>query len=75
MRKLTQDDRAEILRRLHAGETQQSLADEYGVVQSTIARILETFRRKGNTLIEDPNPSLADETRSGAFLEEVRAIL
>ena len=67
MSKLTQDDRATIVRRSHAGETQQSLADEYGVAQSTIARILENFRRQGNTLIEDPNPSLADEHVQARF--------
>ena len=67
MAKLTQDARTDIIRRVQAGETQQSLADEYGVAQSTIARILDNFRKRGNTLVEDPNPALSDEHAQARF--------
>lgn len=69
MAKLTEADRTEIVRRLHAGEKQQVLADEFNVSQSTINRVksralkAEQERIKAEQeRIDDPFPELATET-------------
>lgn len=62
MAKLTEADRAEILRRLRAGEKQQTLADEFNVAQSTINRVKSSASKADRELIDDPFPELATET-------------
>ena len=62
MSKLTQADRAEIIRRSRAGETQSVLAEEYGVSQSTINRTINPPRKKAREIIDDPNPAITTET-------------
>ena len=59
MKKLFQDDRTEIVRRSRAGETQQALAAEYDVAQSTINRALNKERRR--EVMTDPFPAISDE--------------
>lgn len=60
--KLTLEQRDEILARYEAGETQCSLADEYGVSQSAINKIIAARRearraRTQKTLLQTPLPS------------------
>jgi transcriptional regulator len=42
---LTDDQVAEIRQRWAKGETQRALADEFGVTQSTVSRIVRAQRR------------------------------
>lgn len=62
MAKLTEADRTEILRRLRAGEKQQTLAAEFNVAQSTINRVKNSALKADRELIEDTFPELATET-------------
>lgn len=62
MKKLSEDDRAEIIRRSQAGETQQTLATAYNVAQSTINRVVNQARKAKLAEVVDPNPALTTET-------------
>ena len=67
MKKLTKADRAEIKRRLQAGEKQADLAEEYGVSQSTINRTANSGRKNTHEVIDDPNPALTTEMHQKRF--------
>ena len=62
MKKLTEADRAEILRRSQAGETQKSLAKAYNVSQPTINHVLNKARKAKRAEVVDPNPAISTET-------------
>lgn len=62
MKKLSRADRAEILRRLHAGEKQQDVADAFDVSRSTIVRVSNEAKKAQREIIEDPNPAITTET-------------
>jgi hypothetical protein len=52
-RHLTNDQRAEIIRRINDGEKGKTLADEYGVSSATISNIIRNFVPTNNTEIPD----------------------
>ena len=62
MKKLSEADRSEIIRRSQAGETQQNLADAYNVAQSTINRVVNKAKEAQREAVVDPNPAITTET-------------
>ena len=62
MKKLTEADRAEIIRRSQTGEKQQDLAKAFNVAQSTINRVLNQARKAKRAEVVDPNPAISTET-------------
>ena len=69
-------DRDDILRRLHNGELQKDLAEEYGVAKSTISRLLHKDKRQKARekeraeRLRDPHPTLADEHVQARFWQK-----
>ena len=61
MKKLTQADRADIIRRLHAGDRQKDIADDFKVAQSTINRIRSQAKKAEREVMSDPYPARSTE--------------
>ena len=62
MKKLTQDDRTEIIRRLRAGDRQKDIAADFKVSQSTINRVRSQAKKAERDVIDDPSPAISTET-------------
>ena len=67
MKKLTQDDRSDINRRLRAGDRQKDIADDFGVSQSTINRVRSQAKKAERDMIDDPKPSIETPTLQKQF--------
>ena len=61
MKKLTQADRTEIIRRLRAGDRQKDIADDFKVAQSTINRVRSQAKKAEREAIDDPYPAISTE--------------